>query len=154
MLGAVLGDVDVKVADRIGLELAPVGLVALDLRQTGDVVTLQAAMRDERIRCGMVGCRAYKQSSSGSTVCRRKATMIASSSTVRTVDLGSFDPVRRSSIEACPFHLATALGLYHDASPGPSGSLDYAVSLDEPPLSLLRSRGVPAPERTLSTIGK
>ena len=34
LLGADLGDVDVKVADRIGLELAPVGLVTLDLRQT------------------------------------------------------------------------------------------------------------------------
>src|SRR5690606_11166304 len=32
LLGADLGDVDVEVAERIALELAPVGCVALDLR--------------------------------------------------------------------------------------------------------------------------
>jgi hypothetical protein len=36
LLSADLGNVDVEVADRIGLELALGRLVALDLRQTGD----------------------------------------------------------------------------------------------------------------------
>lgn len=48
---------------------------------------------EDRGRRGMEGCRAYKKSSSGSKVRRRKATIIASSSLLRTVDLGSFGPV-------------------------------------------------------------
>jgi hypothetical protein len=40
LLSADLGIVDGEVADRIGLELALARLVALDLRQTGDAVTL------------------------------------------------------------------------------------------------------------------
>jgi short-subunit dehydrogenase involved in D-alanine esterification of teichoic acids len=44
-LGADLGDVDVEVADRIDLEFALVGLVAIDLRQARDAVALQAAMQ-------------------------------------------------------------------------------------------------------------
>src|SRR5277367_6502377 len=47
----------------------------------------------------MVGCRAYRQSSSGSKVCLRKATTTASSSTDRTVDRGSLGPVRRSATD-------------------------------------------------------
>ena len=39
------GQLDMEVADRIGLELATVRLVALDLRQAGGVVALQAAMK-------------------------------------------------------------------------------------------------------------
>lgn len=45
LFGADLGDVDVKIADRIGLELSPLRLVALDFRQSRDVVALQAAMQ-------------------------------------------------------------------------------------------------------------
>src|ERR1700729_4402556 len=55
----------------------------------------------------MVGCRAYRQSSSGSKVCLRNATTTASSSADRTVDLGSFGPVGTSATEVRPFHLAT-----------------------------------------------
>ena len=43
-LGANLGDIDVEVADRVGLELALVRCVAIDLRQPRDAVALQAAM--------------------------------------------------------------------------------------------------------------
>ncbi len=39
------GDVDVDVADRIGFELLPYRLVASDLRQPRDAMTLQAAMQ-------------------------------------------------------------------------------------------------------------
>src|SRR4051812_18761873 len=38
-------DVDMEVADRVALELAPVGLVAVDLRQPADPMTLKAAMQ-------------------------------------------------------------------------------------------------------------
>jgi hypothetical protein len=44
-LGANLGDIDVEVADRVGLELALVRRVAFDLWQAGDAVALQAAMQ-------------------------------------------------------------------------------------------------------------
>ena len=43
--GSHLGDVDMEVADRIGLELLLGGLVAFDLRQAADAVALQAAMQ-------------------------------------------------------------------------------------------------------------
>lgn len=39
------GDVDVKEADGVALELLPLGFVALDIRKTRDAVTLQAAMQ-------------------------------------------------------------------------------------------------------------
>jgi hypothetical protein len=45
LLGPDLGDVDMEVADRVALELAPVGLVAVDLRQPADPMTLKAAMQ-------------------------------------------------------------------------------------------------------------
>ena len=44
LLGANLGDIDVEIAERIGFELALVGLVAVDIRQAGDAVTLEAAV--------------------------------------------------------------------------------------------------------------
>jgi hypothetical protein len=43
--GLQLGNVDVEEANWIGLERLSGGLVALDLRQTADPVTLQATMQ-------------------------------------------------------------------------------------------------------------
>ena len=43
--GAHFSDVDVKVADRVGLEFLLGGLVAFDIRQSADPVALQAAMQ-------------------------------------------------------------------------------------------------------------
>ena len=40
-----LGDVDVKEADRVSLELRPLRLVALDIRQARDAVALKAPMQ-------------------------------------------------------------------------------------------------------------
>lgn len=40
-----LGDIDVKVTDRIGLELGMLRLVAFGIRQAGDAVTLKEAMQ-------------------------------------------------------------------------------------------------------------
>jgi len=45
LLGAHLGNVDVEVADRIVFELLLVRLVAFNIRQLADTVTLQAAMQ-------------------------------------------------------------------------------------------------------------
>ena len=59
----------------------------------------------------MVGCKAYKQSSSGNRVCLRKATTTASSSTERTVDRGALGPVGRSETEVLDFHLAMVFAL-------------------------------------------
>ena len=42
--GAHLGNVDVEIADRVTLELLPRWLVAFDVGQPTDAVTLQAAM--------------------------------------------------------------------------------------------------------------
>ena len=43
--GSDLGDVDVEVADRVALELAPGRFVALDLGQAADAVSLKAAVQ-------------------------------------------------------------------------------------------------------------
>jgi hypothetical protein len=43
-LGPDLGTVDVEGAERIALELASLGLAAVDLGQAGDVVALEATM--------------------------------------------------------------------------------------------------------------
>ena len=45
LLGPDLGEVDVEVADRIALEFAAVGLVAVDLRQATDPVALKASVQ-------------------------------------------------------------------------------------------------------------
>ena len=44
-LGAHLGDVDVEVADRVGLELLLLRLIARHLRQTANAMALEAAMQ-------------------------------------------------------------------------------------------------------------
>jgi hypothetical protein len=49
-----LGDVDVKVADRIFLESALLWRPIRYLRQPAEAMPLQTAMRGERVRCGMV----------------------------------------------------------------------------------------------------
>ena len=56
--GLHLGNVDVKEADRVGFELLLRPLVTVDIRQTPDAVTGQAAMQRGRVRCGMVACSA------------------------------------------------------------------------------------------------
>lgn len=40
-----LGQIDMEVAERIGLEARPLGFVAVDLRQSADPMALQAAMQ-------------------------------------------------------------------------------------------------------------
>ena len=71
----------------------------------------------------IVGWRPSRQSSSGSNVCRRNATTIASSSRVRTVERGSFGPISASAVvDLC-------------ATSEPSSG--YAVALGESPHALL-----------------
>ncbi len=43
--GLNFGDVDMKIADRIGFEFLPGGLVAFNLRQAGDAMALQASVQ-------------------------------------------------------------------------------------------------------------
>ena len=59
----------------------------------------------------MLACRAERQSSSGSSVCRWKAMITASCSIDSTVDLATFGPVARSAVEVRRFHLATVFWL-------------------------------------------
>ena len=52
--GAHFGDIDMEVTDRIGLELLALRPVAVDLRQSGDRMPLQATM----VSPGRVACSA------------------------------------------------------------------------------------------------
>jgi hypothetical protein len=120
-------DVDMEEADGIGFEFLLRRLVALRIRKPADTSAASTCFargtfaappcrcrqrcNEERVRCGMVGCKAYRQSSSGSSVCRRKATMIASSWVERTVERGSRGPVGRSVTELRFFHFATVFWL-------------------------------------------
>ena len=72
-------------------------------------------------------------------MCLRKATMIASSSTLNTVECASLGPVGRSLTAVRSFHLATVFWLMPYRLASVLGSLDYAVSLDGPPQSSWRS---------------
>ena len=58
-----------------------------------EIEVVKLSGNEERVRCGIVACRAYRQSSSGSKVWRRKATMTASSSAESVVDCRSFGPM-------------------------------------------------------------
>lgn len=59
------------------------------------------------IRDVMLGCSAQRQSSSGSSVCLRKATTAASSATDNTVEHGCVGPVGKSATEVRFFHFVT-----------------------------------------------
>ena len=102
-----LGDIDVEEADRIALEL---GLDRLSPSISGRRLMpwrCRQRCKDERVSFGIEGCSAYRQSSSGSKVCLRKATTTASSSIVSTVEEGVFGPVGMSATEVLLFHLPT-----------------------------------------------
>lgn len=45
LFGTDFGEIDVEVADRIGLELFPRGLVAVHVRQAADAMSLQTAVQ-------------------------------------------------------------------------------------------------------------
>lgn len=84
-----LGAIEMEEADGIGLETSP--LPAWRLRHRAAARRRSAAGSGATRSCpmGSVTCRLQGQSSSGSRAGRRKAMMIASSSTDRTVDVGS-----------------------------------------------------------------
>ena len=105
-----LSDIDMEAPGWITFELPASRLVPFDIRQAQDAMPLKAALQ-RRTGAGIVDCGAQRQSSSGSSVWRRKATIVASSASVRTVDRGSFGPVLRSSTVARFRHLATVFGL-------------------------------------------
>ena len=66
---------------------------------------------EDRVGFGIVAGSAWRQSSSGKSACRRKATITASSSTVSTVEVGFFGPVGTSAAELRLLHFATVLRL-------------------------------------------
>src|SRR5215218_81071 len=66
---------------------------------------------DERVKCGMLSCKAYRQSSRGSSVCLRKATIAASSSALKIVECVVLGPMAASCTVLRFFHLATVFGL-------------------------------------------
>ena len=106
------GSFDGKEPDRAALEPLPLRLVALSVRQTRDAVA-RAGHRcsADRVGCGIEGCRAWRQSSGGSSAWPRSATTIASSAPDRTAERGSCGPVLSSSGAARLRHFATVLGL-------------------------------------------
>ena len=77
-------------------------------------MALQTPMerRARQVRNGWLqGIEASEAPSSGNNVCRRKATTVASSASVRIVERGSFGPVLRSSTVWRLRHFATVFGL-------------------------------------------
>jgi hypothetical protein len=105
--GLNLGDVDMKIADRIGLEFSLPRLVAFNLREAADPMPLQTAMQG---RTGQVRDGRLQRIEA---IVERQQRMppelmtIASSSVDSTVDFGRLVPVGRSATEPRLFHLAT-----------------------------------------------
>ena len=111
-LHAEKGATDGKEANRTDLELLAGRHVTVHIRQPGNAFAiglepmapqwLIAAGTDAgkaRARPGIVACSVERQSSSGSKVCRLKATITASCSRPRTVECGSAGPIGRSATE-------------------------------------------------------
>jgi hypothetical protein len=67
--------------------------------------------RADDLSCGEVNQEPGRSSQNATSVCLRKATMMASSSSDKLVDFGSFGPVERSATEPRFFHFATVFGL-------------------------------------------
>src|SRR6266576_965868 len=121
-----LSDVDMEIADRVGFEFSFWAPSFSTCGRREMPCRFRQRCNDDRVRCGIVACSAYRQSSSGSKVCRRNATTIASSSIDSTVELGCFGPAGRSATQLRLRHLATVFGLMpwrlimHRHSPGPN----------------------------------
>jgi hypothetical protein len=58
LLGSHLGNVDVEVADWIGLELLSSGFIALGPGRRLIPCRWKQRCKDDRVRCGTVACRA------------------------------------------------------------------------------------------------
>src|SRR5262249_49687295 len=96
-----------------GLELAPGRGFAFDLREPGGAMALQTAMqrRARQVRNGRLRSVEAVVERRQVSLCLRKATTTASSSTDKTVDLGFFGPVGSSATEVCAFPWARVFGL-------------------------------------------
>ena len=81
-----LSQIDVEVAERVGLEARPLGLVAVDLRQSADAVALQAAMQRRAGQMWDRGLECVETIVEGQERMTAKATTTASSSTDSTVE--------------------------------------------------------------------
>jgi hypothetical protein len=111
LCGLYFGDIDVEIADRVAFEFFLTGLSASNSGKREIPWRCRQRCSEERLRCGSVGWSAYKQSSSGSRLCRRKATMIASSSAESTVERGCWGPAGRSLTDGRFRRWATVFGL-------------------------------------------
>jgi hypothetical protein len=61
-------DINVKEPDPVALELLALQLVPCQIRQARNAMLLQRRCSAECVSCGIDGCRAKRQSSSGSSV--------------------------------------------------------------------------------------
>ena len=140
-----LGDVDMEIADRIGLEFAFGGGLAFDLGQPGDPVALQTPVKRRAGQMrdgGLQGIEAIVErqhsmplegTDDGLFLCRQDCRS------------GLLGPVRRSETDFRAFHLAMVFGLTPWRLARALRLLDYVVSLDGPPLSFWRSHEEPVP---------
>ena len=107
-------DIDVEVTDRIAFELFLRGVSPARSGKRLMPCRVKHRWSAARVRWGRVACKAYRQSSSGSSVCRRNATISAFAAFVSTVECGCFGPIGASWTDGRVFHVATVLGLYND----------------------------------------
>lgn len=81
-----LANTHMKEADGIALEALTLGLVAFEGAKREMPCRWTHRCSADRVRCEMVGCNAYRQSSRDSRICRRDASSIASSASLRVVE--------------------------------------------------------------------
>jgi hypothetical protein len=105
------GYVDMDITKRIFLKLLLVGLSPSTSGRCLMPWRWTQRCNEERVKPGMLLCRAYSQSSRGSRVCRRNATHIASCSGVSTVERAGFGPIGASCTKVRFFHFAAVFGL-------------------------------------------
>src|SRR5436305_7743094 len=69
-----LSDVDMEIADRVGFEFSFFSALSFSTCGRREMpCRFRQRCNDDRVRCGIVACSAYRRSSSGSKVCRRNA---------------------------------------------------------------------------------
>ena len=108
--GAQLGGVNVEEADRAGFDRFP-RLGSIDVRQPADAVAPGTPIQRQAGQSGMLARRKWRQPSSGSKLCFRKAPTVASSSRPRTLERLLFGPIGPSRTKSRFRHFASVFGL-------------------------------------------
>jgi hypothetical protein len=132
--GAYFGDVEV-IADRVGLEFALYAPPSSTSERREMPCRCRQRCKDEQVRSGIVAYKAHRQSPSGSSVCWRNATMVASPQ-VTEMSTSALGAGRQICRRAASSTWQRSWDGCHGACPTLSGSLDYLVLLDGLPLSL------------------